>query len=206
MYKNPLLALVLTTSLFADVTMCYKENFTTPSKIESVALDGGDCNGKSSVNDMKKNGWSIKDITIAKGENGMNYTYIFSKNSNTAVVTTTPITSEALKEQLTILDNQKIEKEKNEQENESLANGKKVYEKQCARCHGLNGELKPHTSDKLIGMNSEDFTDIMRAYGMHDRDKGAAILMNPYTLMSGERKDVIKYLESINVLVKPVKK
>ncbi|MDD2697307.1 MAG: cytochrome c [Arcobacteraceae bacterium] len=206
MYKNPLLALVLTTSLFADVTMCYKENFTTPSKIETVTLDGGDCNGKYSVNDMKKSGWSIKDISTSKGENGMNYTYIFSKSSDVAGIPIAPISSEALKEQLTILDNQKTQKAKDEKENEALASGKKIYEKQCARCHGLNGELKPHTSDKLIGMSSEDFSDIMRAYGMHDRDKGAGILMSPYSLISSDKKDVIKYLESINVLVNPVKK
>ena len=206
MYKNPLLALVLTTSLFADVTMCYKENFTTPSKIETVTLDGGDCNGKYSVNDMKKSGWSIKDISTSKGENGMNYTYIFSKSLDVAGIPIAPISSEALKEQLTILDNQKTQKAKDEKENEALASGKKIYEKQCARCHGLNGELKPHTSDKLIGMSSEDFSDIMRAYGMHDRDKGAGILMSPYSLISSDKKDVIKYLESINVLVNPVKK
>lgn len=206
MFKNPLFALVLTTSLFADVTMCYKENFTTPSKLETTSLEGGECNGKYSVLDMKNNGWSIKDISTTKGENGMNYTYIFSKNGSTVVVPVQTITSDALKEQIAILDNQRVEKEKIDKEAETLANGKRIYEKQCSRCHGMYGELAPYSSKKLVGMDSEEFFDSMRAYGLNQKNSSAAIVMGPYSLISIERKDVIKYLESINVLVKPTKK
>ncbi len=207
MYKNPLFPLLLATSLFADVTMCYKENFTTPSKLETIALDGGDCNGKYSVNDMKKNGWSIKDITTSKGEQGLNYTYVFSKMGGVETpVVIQAIPNEALKEQLAILESQKITKEKIDKEAEVLANGKRIYESQCARCHGLHGELAPYTSKKLVGMDSEEFDDSMRAYGLNQKNSSAALIMGPYSLISIERKDVIKYLESINVLVKPTKK
>ncbi len=210
MYKNPLLALAFTTSLFADVTMCYKENFTTPSKLESVLLDGGVCDGKYSVLDMKNNGWSVKDISTSKGEAGLNYAYVFSKNVSTVAVSlvasATTISPEFLKEQLTILDNQRVEKEKENKELEALANGKRVYESQCSRCHGMYGELAPYTSKKLVGMDSDEFEDSMRAYGLNQKNSSAAIIMGPYLLISIERKDVIKYLESINVLIKPVKK
>jgi mono/diheme cytochrome c family protein len=206
MFKNPFLALALTTSLFADVTMCYKENLTTPSKLETVTLDGGECNGKYSVIDMKKNGWSIKDISTSKGENGLNYSYVFSKDSlvaSPAVVQ--PISSENLKQQMAILEQEKMAQEKMDKEAEILANGKRIYESQCARCHGINGELAPYTSKKLVGMDSEEFDDSMRAYGLNQKNSSAAIIMGPYSLISIERKDVIKYLESIDVL-KPAKK
>ncbi|MCI0500678.1 MAG: cytochrome c [Epsilonproteobacteria bacterium] len=206
MFKNPFLALALTTSLFADATMCYKENYTTPSKIETVSLDGGECNGKYSALDMKKNGWNIKDITTTKGEQGLNYTYVFSKADVIITpATTQAISSEALKQQIAVLDNEKIAKEKANKEIVTLANGKRVYENQCARCHGMHGELAPYTSKKLVGMDSEEFDDSMKAYGLNQKNSSASIIMGPYSLISIERKDVIKYLESIDVL-KPVKK
>jgi cytochrome c553 len=206
MFKNPITILLLTTSLFADVTMCYKENFTTPSKLETIALDGGECNGKYSVTDMKKNGWSIKDISTSKGDNGLNYSYVFSKNSSVVapgVVQT--ISSESLKQQMALLDKERIVQEKINKEADALANGKRVYESQCARCHGIYGELAPYTSKKLVGMSSDEFDDSMRAYGLNQKNSSAAIIMGPYSLISIERKDVIKYLENINVL-QPIKK
>jgi len=206
MFKNPITILLLTTSLFADVTMCYKENFTTPSKLETIALDGGECNGKYSVTDMKKNGWSIKDISTSKGDNGLNYSYVFSKDSSVVVPTVVQsISSESLKQQMAILDKERIAQEKINKEADALANGKRVYESQCARCHGIHGELAPYTSKKLVGMDSDEFDDSMRAYGLNQKNSSAAIIMGPYSLISIERKDVIKYLESIDVL-KPAKK
>jgi len=206
MFKNPITILLLTTSLFADVTMCYKENFTTPSKIETVTLDGGECNGKYSVTDMKKNGWSIKDISTSKGDNGLNYSYVFSKDSSVvAPAVVQAISSESLKQQMAVLDKERIAQEKINKETDAIANGKRVYESQCARCHGIHGELAPYTSKKLVGMDSDEFDDSMRAYGVNQKNSSAAIIMGPYSLISIERIDVIKYLESIDVL-KPAKK
>ena len=206
MFKNPFLALALTTSLFADVTMCYKENFTTPSKLETIALDGGECNGKYSVTHMKKNGWSIKDISTSKGENGLNYSYVFSKDSLIVSPSAVQaISSENLKQQMAVLEQEKIAQEKINKETNAIANGKRIYENQCARCHGMHGELAPYTSKKLVGMDSDEFDDSMRAYGLNQKNSSAAIIMGPYSLISIEKKDVIKYLESIDVL-KPAKK
>ncbi len=202
MYKYSALTFALLTSLFGDVTMCYKENIASPSKVETTPLDGGECKSKYSVTDMKNSGWIIKDIIATKSDSGLNYTYTFSK----VTTTSNTISQENLQAQLILLDKQKELQVKEDKETKSILDGKKTYEKQCASCHGFKGELEPHTSSKLIGMSSEDFDDSMRAYNLRDKDKGAAILMNTYTLMSGERKDVIKYLESIDVLIKPVKK
>ena len=151
---------------------------------------------------MRKNGWKIKDISTSKAENGMNYTYIFSKESASEIQTTPLIKNETLKSQLLVLENERLEKEKSDKEINELGNGKKIYESQCVRCHGAHGELKPNTSGKLTGLNSDDFMDMMRDYGINQRDNGAAILMAPYSLITKDRKEVVKYLESINVLKK----
>ena len=55
--KKTILSTILlfgTTSIFAQTTMCFKENHSSMSTIETTALNGGACDGKYSVNDMKK--------------------------------------------------------------------------------------------------------------------------------------------------------
>jgi hypothetical protein len=58
--------LLSSTSLLADTTMCFKENHKSMTTIESTPLDGGVCNGKFSVNDMKAKGWNVDDIKISQ--------------------------------------------------------------------------------------------------------------------------------------------
>ena len=67
---------------FAQDTTCYKNGVEKPSLIEDVTLDGGTCNGKLSLNDMKNSGWDILDIKIISSQNKFNYTYYFTKNTN----------------------------------------------------------------------------------------------------------------------------
>ncbi len=64
--------------LNAKTTMCYKNEWKSPSTIETVKLDGGECNGNFSYKEMMKKGWNLKDITITKGKEGLNYTYLLS--------------------------------------------------------------------------------------------------------------------------------
>ena len=54
--------------------------------IESTPLDGGICNSKFSVNDMKAKGWSVDDIKISQTATGMNFIYIL-KTASTAQIT-----------------------------------------------------------------------------------------------------------------------
>ena len=207
MIKQTLAIALIASALLGETTLCYKENITTPSKIEKISLDGGVCDGQFSVADMKGSGWSIKDISISKGETGSNYTYIFHReNTKTTGDVPLQISSNELKSQLLILENEKKDQAMAEKKIHTIQNGKKIYEQQCERCHGANGEKKPYTSGALQGMTSDDFEEAMRDYGLNQRDNGAALIMNPYTLISGERKDVIEYLISTGVLQKIEKK
>ena len=207
MTKQTLAIVFITSTLLGETTLCYKENITTPSKIEMIPFDGGICDGKFSIHQMKGLGWSIKDIAITKGENGSNYTYIlYRENTQKENGTPIQISSKELKSQLLILENEKQDQAMAEKKTLAIKNGKKIYEQQCERCHGSNGEKKPYTSGVLQGMTSDDFEEAMRDYGLNQRDNGAALIMNPYTLISSERKDVIEYLISTGVLQKTDKK
>ena len=72
---------LLSNLAFAQETTCYKNGVEKPSLIEDVTLDGGICNGKLSLNDMKNAGWDVLDIKINSSQNKFNYTYFFTKNN-----------------------------------------------------------------------------------------------------------------------------
>lgn len=80
--KNKLLilcaSLLVVSSLNAKTTICYKNNWKNPSTIETIELEGGECNGKLSLKNMQKNGWYIKDIDIKSSNEGLNYKYTLS--------------------------------------------------------------------------------------------------------------------------------
>lgn len=73
---------LLSNLAFAQDTTCYKNGVEKPSLIEDITLDGGICNGKLSLNQMKSNGWDVLDIKINSSQNKFNYTYYFTKNTN----------------------------------------------------------------------------------------------------------------------------
>ena len=73
---------LLSNLAFAQETTCYKNGVERPSLIEDITLDGGICNGKLSLNQMKSNGWDVLDIKINSSQNKFNYTYYFTKNTN----------------------------------------------------------------------------------------------------------------------------
>ena len=74
------------TTIFAETTMCFKEN-ASMTTIESTPLNGGACNGKYTVNDMKAKGWNVDDIKISQSANGMNFIYVLkTANSSTQIV------------------------------------------------------------------------------------------------------------------------
>ena len=71
--------------IYAKTTTCYKNDWNSVSTIEDVALDGGECNGKYSLVDMKKDGWIVADIKIESNQNKLSYKYFLikdEKNSN----------------------------------------------------------------------------------------------------------------------------
>ncbi len=73
---------LFTNSLFAQETICYKNGVTSPSEIETTPLNGVICKNQLSVNDMKKDGWSVLDIQIATVEGKLNYSYYFYKTDS----------------------------------------------------------------------------------------------------------------------------
>ena len=73
---------LLSSNLFAQDTVCFKNNIEKPSNAEAIALDGGACEGKFSLNEMKENGWDVLDIKILPSKNKFNYTYYLIKNNN----------------------------------------------------------------------------------------------------------------------------
>lgn len=81
-YKKTLLAafalVVSSQGLNAKTTLCFKNEWKSPSTIETVELDGGECAGNFSFKQMKEKGWKLKDITITNGKEGLNYTYLLS--------------------------------------------------------------------------------------------------------------------------------
>ncbi len=70
--------LLVANNLNAKTTICYKKGWETPSTIETVKLDGGECKGEKSLKDMKRAGWYIKDIDIKSADKGLDYNYILS--------------------------------------------------------------------------------------------------------------------------------
>ena len=76
--------LLTTNILNAKTTICYKNNWNSPSTIESIALDGGECNGKLSIKDMEQNGWKVLDIKIESNQNKLSYSYLLT-DSNTVI-------------------------------------------------------------------------------------------------------------------------
>lgn len=72
---------LLSSNLLADETICYKNGLDLPSQIETSKLDGGVCEGKLTLNDMKKDGWDILDIQVTTSNNKLSYSYYFYKNT-----------------------------------------------------------------------------------------------------------------------------
>jgi len=71
---------LLTTSLLAQTTMCFKQNHKDITTIETVKLNGGECRGAYSLNEMKTDGWRVNDIKITPNSNGTSsFVYILKK-------------------------------------------------------------------------------------------------------------------------------
>ena len=63
-----------------DTTKCFKESWTGDEKnLKGVPLDGGKCYSANSLEDMEKDGWTIKEKKIFPAESGNDYYYTFTK-------------------------------------------------------------------------------------------------------------------------------
>lgn len=204
MTKIVIASLATTSLLFASSTMCFKKDHVDPSSIESIPLNGGECAGKYSVNQMKDQGYNVKDIKITLGENGMDYMYIFSKetvvlggqNSSGGQA----LTKEQLKAYLyEIQEEEKIANKKKEEMGD-IAAGKEMYTSQCAQCHGDRGEKKAYNVSKPLNtMTFDDMVYAIREYDLGERTGGMTMLMKPYAagLTEDKIKNISSYLQSL---------
>ena len=93
--------------------MCFfKEGHSSMRwQIENIALEGGACAGKYSMSkDMKTKGWSVDDIKISQGSNGMNFIYILKDGKTIQPTFSSNLTENSADMETRILE--KLEKKK----------------------------------------------------------------------------------------------
>ncbi|MEA2050011.1 MAG: c-type cytochrome [Campylobacterota bacterium] len=192
MLKKALYLLSCISLVSASPTMCYKKEHQDPSTIESTPLNGGECKGKLSVDDMKKNGYEVDSMKIQNGEDALNYIYVFKKTKNQTSKTD-------LKKQLQLLDDEKKLQTKTEATKASIEAGKKLYNSKCISCH-KDGTISAYNSARpLVDLSVDDIKESIRDYSLDEKDNGMAILMKPYANLLGD-KDIINVANYIQTL------
>ena len=197
--------LMSTTSIFAETTMCFKENQSSMSTIESTPLNGGLCAGKFSVNDMKAKGWSVDDIKISQTPTGMNFIYIL-KNGTTVQTPAVATGNQADMEARIIakLEKKKVEEEKAKVEKElkdAAIDAEKLYTSKCQNCHGTNGEKRAYNSSRpLKDLSLEEMQESIKDYKIGRINSSTANIMTPYAnfIDYKELKGIQAYLSKIN--------
>ena len=193
------LGLITSTSLFANTTMCFKENHPSMTTIESTPLDGGECKSTKSVDDMKKDGWEVSDIKIEPSKNGKNYIYILKKESMNSSLSEEELTNKIMQKLQDRKEEEQLAK-KVEIKNVMSQNGKNIYINQCQKCHGENANKKAYgTSRALIDLPLSDFQQSIKDYTLGEYDRGMAMIMRPYAmnLNSSKIKEVYSYIQSL---------
>ncbi|CAM3563478.1 c-type cytochrome [Arcobacter aquimarinus] len=208
--KKAILSAILlfgATSIFAQTTMCFKENHSSMSTIENIALNGGACDGKYSVNDMKKKGWIVDDIKISQSANGMNFIYILK--TPTAI---TPIiagnvsgnTEDMEARILAKLEEKKVAQEKakvEEELKEAAIDAQNIYTNKCQSCHGINGEKSISGSRALKNLTVEEMDESIKDYKLGRVDRMSAITTAPIhtnNLDTKTIKGIYHYLNNLN--------
>lgn len=204
------LGLITTTSLFAQTTMCFKEDHKSMTTIENTALDGGECNGTLNTKEMKANGWSVDDIKITTNNGKYNFIYIFKKNqtqsnfsqlNRNANITDAELENRILKK----LEAKKIQEEKEIEIERVLKNklaGRNLYIGKCQSCHGEEAKKKPYnTSRALINLSKEEIEESIRDYSNDDKDGGYAMVMKPYAnlLTKDKIEQVYQYIQTLKI-------
>ena len=197
--------LLSASSIFADTTMCFKENHQSMSTIENTPLDGGLCAGKNTIADMKAKGWNVDDIKISNTPNGMNFIYIL-KTPVTQAVSSSNFSGNQADMEARILEKleKKKEEEKKEQEivvKKNLAvEGKDNYVRKCQSCHGEKGESTVGGySRPLNTLTSDEMRHSISGYTNGTYDRGRASTMQPITstLTYVTLEKISAYLDSI---------
>ena len=184
--------------------MCFKENHQSMSTIENTPLDGGLCNGKFTVNDMKAKGWNVDDIKISQSPNGMNFIYIL-KTATTQV--SSNFTGTQAQMEANIL--AKLEKKKEAEEKAKVEKelkdatilAQELYTTKCQSCHGANGEKRAYnTSRPLKDLSAEEMAQSIKNYKVGNVNTINGNIMTPYAnfLDTNEIKGIHNYLNTMN--------
>ncbi|QKE29758.1 hypothetical protein AACT_2688 [Arcobacter acticola] len=197
--------LLSSTSIFADTTMCFKENHQSMSTIENTPLDGGICAGKNTIADMKAKGWLVDDIKISQSANGMNFIYVL-KTPGSQMASQSNFSGNQADMEARILE--KLEKKKEAEKvakeiqikKDLSVDGKNIYVNKCQSCHGEKGESTVGGySRPLNTLSSEEMRHSISGYTNGTYDRGRASVMRPITstLTYVTLDKVSAYLESI---------
>ena len=205
MLKKSLYLMCTASLLSAATTMCYKKDHLDPSTIENIALDGGKCGGKLSVQDMQKEGYEIDSMKLQDGQNGFNYIYVFTNNTqvqsiNTNVATSgVTLTDAELTARIEKIQDTKKAKVEKEEKISSIEEATKLYNTSCKRCHGDGSIRAYNTAEPLNSLSLEEMQLSMRDYANGTKDNGMAILMRPFanTLTKKDVEGVYHYLKTI---------
>ena len=198
--KFLLLSLLTTSTLYAQQTLCYKENLTSISEIEYVNLDGGVCKGEKNLQDMKNDSWIIDDVKITPLNEKYSFTYIFKKYNQQN------ISSENIDEKINKILAQRKTKAKEERKEkirlakaQRLIDGKNLYQNKCASCHGITAENKPRFSRKLLTLHEFSYFQKMKEYSVESVDSPMAYLMNPIAraLSDKDFTNIYLYIRSL---------
>lgn len=195
-------ALFCGASLLADTTMCFKENHKSMATIESTPLDGGACEGKYSINDMKKKGWVVDDIKI----NGSNYIYILKTQDHDKVmsgIAPSGISQEQMEANI-------LAKLESKQEAEAAAiaeaaaeivraDSQELYINHCQSCHGEKGE-RTRGGSKLKNLSQRDMEQALKDYELGISEEKRSSIYGPAHinfLNNKSIKGIKAYLDSI---------
>jgi cytochrome c553 len=187
--------------------MCFKQNHSDMTTIENVKLNGGECKGAYSLNEMKSRGWTISDIKITEGQNNTNnFVYILNSGQLTTNFSNySNVSQDELEERLLRKLEQKRVEEKKQKEKElilsKIEDGKTIYEAKCSSCHGEKGEISVYGVSKPMNeLSLADLKYSIRGYKRSEIDNGYGIVMTPYARSVNEEdlKNIHNYLKSIN--------
>lgn len=184
----------------AQTTMCFKQNHQNLMTIENTNLDGGECGGSTSANEMKKQGWVIDDIKMTPSNTGTNFVYIFKKNTNMNNIDQAAL-EEQIMQRMQEKEEAKVEQAKEELFAQNSKAGEQLYVNKCAVCHGEKGELKARGASRPINtLDHNDFKASIRDYTVGNKNSSLAIIMKPYADMMdyNDIRNVYTYLKSIN--------
>jgi len=203
MFKKTLLITSSVALLSASTTMCFKKEHIDPSTIETVKLEGGECGGKLTSEDMQRKGYEVGDIKISSGETGLNYIYIFKKNEPLATVTTDGkmiLTKEDLRAKMQELREEDKAKEKEKIRVGNVTKGKEIYTSQCIKCHGEKAQISAYNVARpLTSLTFDQMEMAMTDYDMNLRKGPYAFLMKPYasTLTVERLRAISAYVQSL---------